>query len=330
MAVLKRCVAIYPPMLDLFVEIESDFLEKNSIEINTIVSYSEEKHSSVQKYVSNKIEKNREELVFRAGGATFNTQKILSKWMECFFFGIIGCDSYGSLIEEKMQGTQVKIYLDKRSTYSTAWAYVFITEDKRTLLANQDKNVCYSEKAKQRIHYLIEKSTVFYFVSFMFFLPNLVADCMPLYKEKKAIGFCSIINLSSEEIVSIFKDKIMEIIKTSDFVIGNASEYYVLSGTKDEESLIKWADSLNIGYAITNGPEVVAGRIPGGPLRKVTPISVGRHLNTNGAGDSFAAGFIGALANQEYAHIKDILPLLEKGVESSYGHIMSLKKAQQD
>lgn len=325
MPVLKRCVAIYPPMLDLFISVESDFLEKNGIEINTIVSYSKEKHGSVEKYIASKIEKNKDELTSRAGGATFNTQKILSKWMECFFFGIIGGDSYGSLIEEKMQGTDVNIYLDKRDTYSTAWAYVFITEDKRTLLANQDKNVCYSEKAKERIYSLVENGTVFYFVSFMFFLPNVVADFMPIYKEKETIGFCSIINLSSEEIVRTFRDRIMEIISISDFIIGNFSEYCELSGAKDQASLIEWADSLNIGYAVTDGPGEVFGRIPGGPLRRVSPTLLLGNINTNGAGDSFAAGFIGGLANKDYRGITDILPLLQKGVESSYSHIIGLK-----
>ncbi|KAI5188966.1 adenosine kinase [Nematocida minor] len=327
MLALKRCVAIYPPMLDLFANIDKQFLDKHRVEINAIVSYCEEKHHGIQEYVADTMQNSPDDFTFRAGGATFNTQKILSEWMECYFFGIVGHDSYGSIIEEKMKGTRVKIYLDKSSVFSTPWAYVFITEDQRTIVAKQDKNVRYSETAKQRIHALIDSQTVFYFVSFMFFLENIVEECMAMYKNKNSLGFCSIVNLSSEEIVSTFKEKIMEIIRVSDFVIGNKAEYYALSGTQDEESLLSWIDSLDIAYAITDGPGEVIGRIPGGPLRRVTPACVPGNCNTNGAGDSFAAGFIGSLSGKAHKEVRDILPLLEKGIEASYIHIKSLEKS---
>lgn len=326
MPAIKRCIAIYPPMLDLFSTVEKTFLKENKVAINTIVSYSGEKHEDIHAYMMNKLENKREDLTFQAGGATFNTQKILSEWMDCYFFGIVGCDSYGEIIEKKMRGTKVNIYLDKRSKFSTAWAYVFINEDQRTIIANQDKSVCYSEKAKKSIYSLVNSNTIFYFVSFMFFLENIVSDCMSIYREKKRIGFCSVVNLSSEEIVRLFREEIIQIIKMSDFIIGNKTEYFELSGAKDEDSLLSWLDNLNVAYAITDGPGEVVGKIPNGPLRRVMPASLPENAITNGAGDSFAAGFIGGLNGKSYSELVDILPLLEKGVQTSQNFIKSQGK----
>ncbi|KAH9386288.1 adenosine kinase [Nematocida major] len=327
MVALKKCVAIYPPMLDLFFNVNADFLEANEIEPNAIVGYSTEKHQKLHEGMMALLENGEKPIVFRAGGATFNTQKVLSQWMDCYFFGIVGSDRYGEIIEQKMQGTAVNICLDKRERFSTAWAYVFICGDKRANLAYQDKSVCYSSGAKEKICSLISKDTVFYFVSFMFFLDNVVSDCIELYKKKNEIGFCSVVNLSSEEIARMFRPRILEIIKMSDFIIGNKEEYFALSGCTDIDSLLAWLDTLGVAYAITDGPGEVLGKAPGGPLRKTLPFNVPADSVTNGAGDSFAAGFIGGLEGcTNPAGITDILPLLEKGASASYSHIKSLKK----
>ncbi|EIJ87208.1 adenosine kinase [Nematocida parisii] len=323
MRTIKRCIAIYPPMLDIFVNIEESFLLENGVALDAIVSYSEKEHHTIHDYVMKSIKTKNNSFTFRAGGATFNTQKILSNWLQCYFFGIIGCDAYGEIIEEKMQNTKVNIYLDKRDKFSTSWAYVFINNDKRANIALQDSSVCYSDKAKAEIERLVDGNTVFYFVSFMFVLPNIVKDYMAVHINKEKIGFCAIINLSSQEMVSLFRSEILEMIRLSDFIIGNKSEYYELSKTDNEESLIEWLDTLNVAYAITDGSEDVIGKIPNGPLRRVSPKPVSHNAFTNGAGDSFAAGFIGALKNKEYKEIVDILPLLQNGVDASYQHITS-------
>ncbi|KAI5160023.1 adenosine kinase [Nematocida ausubeli] len=322
---LKTCVAIYPPMLDLFVKIPENVLIENGVALDEIVAYSEEKHSKLHTHIMKIVASNVNAFDSRAGGATFNTQKILSARMKCYFFGIIGDDIYGEMIVSKMQNTQVNIQLDKSKEFKTPWAYVFINGDKRANIAFQESKVCYSKDALDSIKSQVNRNTVFYFVSFMCMLPNIVKDAMELYKDKETIGFCSVVNLSSKEIVCKFREDIINIIKVSDFIIGNRLEYYALAEVDTEESLIKWLDGLNVAYAITDGADEVIGKTPNGPLRRISPRTVSEEAFTNGAGDSFAAGFIGAMKDKEYKNITDILPLLQSGVDASYNHITSHK-----
>ncbi|KAI5181065.1 adenosine kinase [Nematocida sp. AWRm80] len=318
---LNRCIAIYPPMLDVVLHTEKEDLVREGYEINTIVAYCKEKHKKTVERVQQRIQAGDKSVIFQSGGATFNTQKILSKWMECDFFGIVGKDAYGEILEEKMQGTKVHIHLDKSKQFSTPWAFVFITGDERTMIACQDANVSYSPSAKQHIFGLFNERSIFYFVSFTFFLNIVAKDSLEILMMKKEKGFFSLVNLSSEEVVRRFRNKILSVIKMSDFVIGNRSEFYELFGEADDQKLVAWLDTLNVGYAITDGPDPISGRIPGGPFRVLKPIEVHKEINTNGAGDAFAAGFIGAMKSKGFVKDKDILPLLTEGIRSSYFHI---------
>ncbi|OAG31535.1 adenosine kinase [Nematocida displodere] len=323
MSELMRCVTIYPPMLDIVIHTERSSLLEMGLAANTIVGFSENKHCKIRAEVERQIAAGDKHVRFKAGGATFNTQKILSQCMECDFFGIVGEDSNGAIISEQMKGTQVNIHLDKSKQVATPWAYVFISGDERTILAKQDPSASYSAYAKEQIMGRIDQATVFYCVSFTFFLEKVSGVTFEILEQKKEKGFCSILNLSSEEIVGNFKKEILRAAGMCDFIIGNKLEYFELFGATDEARLLVWLDSLKVGYAITDGPSTVYGRIPGGPLRQVTPPYVSDEINTSGAGDSFASGFIRAMKDRTFAATLDIAPLLSEGVRASNAHIRS-------
>ncbi|KAI5171676.1 adenosine kinase [Nematocida sp. LUAm3] len=319
---IKRCVATYPPMLDIITTMQEKDLIDQEIEVNTIIGYSEERHRNIKNKMNESISRKNDEITFVAGGAAFNTQKLLSKWMPCVFFGTVGKDAYGEILEKKMQGTQVEIHLDRSESFSTQWAYVFLSGSERTIIAKQDPQVEYSSAAKNLLSSLIDKNTLFYFVSFSFVLKNIAQDALDLLARKKEVGFCFIVNLSADEICRTYKKSIINVISQCDFVIGNKDEYYALFGEKDEAKLLTWLDSFGVGYVITDGPNEIVGKIPEGPLRRASPPKLtNQSLNTNGAGDSFAAGFISALNNEKGRPHKDILPLIDAGIEVSHSHI---------
>lgn len=331
MAEFKRCITIYPPMLDIIVHATEDFLESRGVEVNTIVGYSEKKHKKIFKEMLQRIEKKDKTISFLAGGATFNTQKILSRWMECIFFGIIGEDLYGSILEEQMQKRSMQIHLDKSKHASTQWAYVFLSGDKRTLIAKQDPGLKYSPEMQKKITASFGENAIFYFVSFTFFLKNIAEEALRVMTLRRSADLLTIINLSSKEIVKMFRKQILTAIKSADFLIGNRSEFYALfDGVQEEELLLEWLDVLAISYAITDGPCESVGRISNGPIRRITPPAISLEINTNGAGDSFAAGFIGALRSKEFIKTRDILPLLQAGTHTSFEYILHNRHASQE
>ncbi|KAI5185502.1 adenosine kinase [Nematocida homosporus] len=321
---LRRCVTIYPPMLDIIMHVPKETLENHQLKPNTIVSYCESKHKSICQLVQDRIDSKTSSPTFLAGGATFNTQKILSRWLQCDFFGIVGHDVYGTILAKKMEGTLVNIHLDRTSVCSTQWALVFLSGDERTLVAKQDESICYSDKAKEQIAALIDQHALFYFVSFTFFLKNVTQDSLAIIKTKASKGFCLVVNLSSVEVATLFKAQILSVLAQSDFVIGNKEEYSALFDESDISALPGHLAKLGCGFAITDGAKTVIGQIPGGPLRTAQPKTLSHELNTNGAGDSFAAGFIGALKDQKTLQDKDVLPLLQAGIEASAEYIQQV------
>ena len=83
-----------------------------------------------------------------------------------------------------------------------------------------------------------------------------------------------------------------------DILVGNLSEIGQLAGTDDPESAIGWAMGIVPVVAVTlhdSGSLVADGtgvhRIPAAPVAKV--------VDTTGAGDAYASGFLGALARGE-------------------------------
>lgn len=318
-----RCVTVYPPMLDIIAYETEEFLKTQGIQLNTIVGYCENKHKNISDNMLKRIEEKDSTVSFFAGGATYNTQKILSKWMECIFFGVIGKDNYGIILERLLEKKRISIYLDKSKHFSTQWAYVFLSGDKRTVIAKQDSSIECSPEMQKKINASIGKDTIFYFVSFTFFLKNIAQHALSIMNRRKEIGVLCIINLSSEEIIKTYREQILEAVKHADFLIGNKAEFYTLfNGPAKEELLLKWLDTLGVAYAITNGPEETIGRIPGGSIGRITPPSISKEINTNGAGDSFAAGFISALRNRNFEKICCILPLLQAGTHASFEYII--------
>ncbi|KAI5192277.1 adenosine kinase [Nematocida sp. AWRm77] len=313
---LKKCLSIYPPMLDIVCHTSAELLKKYRVPINSIVGYSEKKHKELHRQMQERLEKKDPDISLKIGGATFNTQRLLSKWVECQFFGIIGTDTFGSIAEMEIDRKKEKIavHLDKIKGNNTPWGYVFLSGEERTMVASQNFDIKYPSETVQKIMDSIDESTLFYIVSFSFPLKNigkLVFDILDMKKEKK---FTSVINLSSEEIASDWKDQILKSAEKCDFMIGNRAEYYRLCNTTDEKAMIEQLDALKVGYAITDGAGSVIGKIPGGLLRKITPHELPKGINTNGAGDAFVAGFIKEMVKDNWRTDLDIYGLLESGV----------------
>jgi len=123
-----------------------------------------------------------------------------------------------------------------------------------------------------------------------------------------------ILNLSAPFIPQFFKVQLEQLLPYCDFVIGNESEAAAWAGAtglpnKDDipaiagsiATLPKANPSRPRTVVITQGPEstvVVAAADPENPkIYPVTRLEDGQIVDTNGAGDAFAGGFLGGLVS---------------------------------
>lgn len=325
--IITKCVSIYPPMLDIVMHKEKAQLEKAGLVPNSIISYDPEKYGRLEKKIQEGIQNSSLCAEYKAGGATLNTQKVLAEWMPCEFFGLLGEDEYGKMLEKEMRSTKrLKINLEKSPDFSTCWAYVFLTGDERTILAKQDMHMKYTPQYMQHIFQTLGSKEIFYFVSFIFFLEHLSEQTFEVLRQKKEKGFYSVLNLSSEDVVRKRKESVLQAMQYADFVIGNRGEFYKLAQVEDAENLYTWLDERGISYAITDGPNKVVGKCIDGGLEEAYPPVLKHNINTNGAGDAFAAGFLSTLRNGRISH-QSLRAALQTGISVS---IAQIKKNTRD
>jgi adenosine kinase len=118
-----------------------------------------------------------------------------------------------------------------------------------------------------------------------------------------------VLNLSAPFILQFFTAQLEKVLPYTDIVIGNESEAQeyakaiLKSDTTDIAQIAKGIAAYRKVNArprvvvITQGPEstvVVDGANPEGKAYPVTPIASELIVDTNGAGDAFAGGFLGA------------------------------------
>ena len=118
-----------------------------------------------------------------------------------------------------------------------------------------------------------------------------------------------VLNLSAPFIAQFFTSQLEQVLRYTDIVIGNESEAqeYAKAILKSDTTDIAQIAKGIAGYPkanarprvviITQGPEstiLVDGANPEGKAYPVTPIASELIVDTNGAGDAFAGGFLGA------------------------------------
>ncbi len=111
-------------------------------------------------------------------------------------------------------------------------------------------------------------------------------------------GIKIIVNLNDRAIVQSAKPVLTGLLKKDiAFFIGNIDEVYALFDTTDEKTALARALETGRNFAITDGPNGVS-IVSGGKIIHLPAIPVDDSLivNTVGAGDQFAAGFIAGLA----------------------------------
>ena len=112
-------------------------------------------------------------------------------------------------------------------------------------------------------------------------------------------GVNLIVNLNDMELVRRSLPTLHKLM-TMDVALfmGNVEELKVLFGAKDQAEAFKKAMETGCNFTITDGPGgayvIQDGKVEHAPAQ---PLHEGRIINTLGAGDQFAAGYIAALVN---------------------------------
>ncbi|KZS89765.1 Ribokinase-like protein [Sistotremastrum niveocremeum HHB9708] len=296
------------PLLDMQVTNGEELLKKYNLKANDAI-LAEEVHAPIY----DEILKNYK-VTYVAGGAAQNAARAAAYVLppkSVVYTGCVGNDELAHQLREANKKEDVEsAYLVKEGEGTGACAVV-ITGHHRSLVTTLRAAEKFepSHLTSSAIAPLVENAKIFYVGGF--FLTHGVESTLYLAKKASDAGKVFSINLSAPFIAQFFKAQLDQVIPYVDILIGNESEAaaWASAAGLDESahsdlpliaktiaSLPKVNPSRSRVVVITHGAESTV-LVKAGEEAKIYPVqklSDDQIVDTNGAGDAFAGGFIGA------------------------------------
>ncbi|KAH9176857.1 Ribokinase-like protein [Lactarius sanguifluus] len=297
------------PLLDMQVTNGEDLLKKYDLKPNDAI-LAGEKHFPIY----NELVKEHQ-VAYVAGGAAQNAARGAAYVLppnSVVYTGCVGNDIFAKKLREANEREGLaEAYLVKEGEQTGACAVV-ITGHHRSLVTNLRAAEKFEKAhlATPEIARLIDGAKFFYVEGY--FLTHGLESAIEVAKKASDSGKVFAINLSAPFIPQFFKVQLEQLFPYCDFVIGNESEaaaWASAAGLLDKNDIPTIARSIAMlpklnpsrqrTVIITQGPEstvVVSAADPDKPkIFSVDRLDDRQIVDTNGAGDAFAGGLLGAL-----------------------------------
>ncbi|RIA93929.1 Ribokinase-like protein [Glomus cerebriforme] len=294
------------PLLDIQVNADESLLKKYDLEPNGAI-LAEDKHKPLYEEI---IKYNHP--IYVAGGAAQNAARgaqYLLPPKSTIYFGCVGSDQFSEemRIAAANEGLTVD-YLVKKE-YPTGTCAVIITGHSRSLVANLAAAEQYNELEHLDLPekwQIIENAECYYIAGF--FLTVSPSSILKIANHAAEHNKTFVMNLSAPFLCQAppFKKSMSEVVPYWDIIIGNEAEAEAFATsegweTKDlKEIAVKIAQLPKINkkrqriVIITHGAEPTILGYQDGTVREypIIPVEKEDIVDTNGAGDAFAGGFL--------------------------------------
>lgn len=303
------------PLLDISTTVSSEFLAKYEVKLNDAI-LAEDKHMPIyDEVLKGKVD-------YIAGGAALNTARV-TRWLSgknTAYIGCIGKDPIGETLQKAASDAGVETHFKVDESVPTGRCAVLIKDKERSLVTSLGAANHYKLEHFQspEIQSIVERAKYFY--STGYFITVSPDTLIELGKKAVAQDKLFLYNLSAPFVIQFFFDNLSKVLEYVDVVFSNESEAKTL-GEK-----MGWGSELDViakqlaawPKVNTKRPRTVVftqgadstivfhdNKVTAFPTPKVPSDQI---VDTNGAGDSFAGGFIAAIA-----HGKDYSKAVEAG-----------------
>jgi sugar/nucleoside kinase (ribokinase family) len=227
------------------------------------------------------------------GGAACNTIVGVAKLGgDAKFIGMRGRDEYGDNYEKQLKNNNVipQFFI---SDMPTGKVLSVITEDaQRSMFTFLGASSGFDPEEINSS--MFKGSKIAVIEGYLLFNRDLMMAALKAAKEAKSL---IALDLASFEVVNASKDILDDIILNYvDILIANEDEAYAFTGLKDEAKSIEKM-SKNVEYVVLKVGEKGSFIVHKGKVTKINPIEGAKAIDSTGAGDLWAAGFLFGLAN---------------------------------
>jgi len=296
------------PLLDMQVVNGEALLEKYGLKANDAI-LAEEKHAPIY----DEVVKNHK-VNYVAGGAAQNAARAAAYVLppdSVVYTGCVGDDELAAQLKavNAKEGVE-SAYLVKKGDLTGACA-VILTGQERSLVTTLRASEKFEPSHLSTISHLVDGAKLYYIGGF--FLTHGVESALVVAKKAADSGKVFSLNLSAPFIAQFFKVQLEQILPYADIVIGNESEAaaYASSIGLEESAHTNLAliaqriasfSKVNASrprvVVLTHGPKetvlVTSDDVENPKVFRVEPLAKEDIVDTNGAGDAFAGGFIAA------------------------------------
>jgi sugar/nucleoside kinase (ribokinase family) len=278
---MKRVIGIGNALVDVLVKLQDDsFLKNQNIPKGSM------QLSDKETVMSLLVELGNTKIQLTSGGSAANTIHGLAKLgTKCSYIGKVGKDDFGSLFQNDLEKNHITTILLSSNT-DTGRALTFISPDSERTFATYLGAAVELNATDLKPEYF-DGYSILHLEGYLVFNHELVERAVKLAKSN---GLKISLDLASYNVVDANRDFLLNLIKESiDIVFANEEESKSLTGESPEKALDVISKLCDIavvkigqkGSMIKTGEEVF----------KVDAIKANA-IDTTGAGDLYAAGFL--------------------------------------
>ena len=228
-----------------------------------------------------------------SGGSAANTMSGLAQLgVETGFLSKIGKDEVGRFFERQMTETHVKPLMLTSDTPSGRVQALVTADGERTFATclGAAAEMCADDIKPE----LFEGWDIFYVEGYLVANPTMLRKAV---ETAKAQGMTIAIDLASYNVVEESRDFLLELVENYvDIVFANEKEAFALTGMEPEAALHFLAERCDIAV-VKVGPK--GAFIQHGDQVVTVPPMKAEVVDTTGAGDMWAAGFLAGLVKNE-------------------------------
>ena len=256
-----------------------------------------------------------------AGGSAANTMAgLASLGGRGAFQGKVRRDRLGAAFETSLKGLGVHFATKPAAEGPpTAMCMIAVTPD-----GERSMNTYLGASRELSVHDVdaqeIAAASVLYVEGYLWDAPKAKAACLKAMKEARRAGNKVAFTLSDPFLVGRYRDEFIAILKDLDIIFANEDEAKSLFEVETFDAVLQAARSSWHGIAALTRSEKGCVIAQGSEVHVVDAWPIDHVVDTTGAGDQFAAGFLYALTHGHgLAHCGRLAVLCAAEVISHYG-----------